>query len=467
MEKLPKESVSNILSRLPLRSLARCKYVSKQWLAIIVDDPYFAKNLLEASLANVISPSLFFRNYDPGALFRNTVNADASFFLIDLCDEDRRVIPLDTPFRTYNDYQLHVVGFCNGILCFGNWIDSVEVVPQYLCNPVLGEYLKLPFLLCDQPGVHTVEAYGFGCDDRTGDYKVVSIFRKTRYEPRGGEKFGFKDIDGYPMVDDIPCPSECCVLTVGYGGCRVDSKWRLVGWVPCLNVSVENSGVLFNNRLHWLFHSEDDIPEEPSDSDSDLEDSNQVLFSLRKLCIFSLCLHDEVFRVIPLPPGREDRSSEIVLFPSLGVVMGCLALIENFDDEYIFVWVMKHYGREESWECVEDFTMMYNNIIKIRLQSGVSSPIFPHYAWNDGDMFVLNHGNLCLAYNPKNGKSEGIEIMYLHGVLYSYRNVWSIVSLKKAQRAIELHDDPPRLDENGGIIGRWDSGFHHLLLPRS
>uniref|UniRef100_A0A2P2JE44 F-box domain-containing protein n=2 Tax=Rhizophora mucronata TaxID=61149 RepID=A0A2P2JE44_RHIMU len=152
---LPQDVIIGILLRLPVKSLARFKCVSKSWYAIITSHNFVYKHLGNKNDGCLIA------HYATGqsdlasvVLFPDKTLADSSYHAFEL------------PFSRA---ILH--GPCNGIffVTFGEQ-------DYALWNPATKEYLDLPSPAFPG-GFCWDECCGFGLDPVTNDYKVIVIQR--------------------------------------------------------------------------------------------------------------------------------------------------------------------------------------------------------------------------------------------------------------------------------------------------
>ncbi|PIN16739.1 hypothetical protein CDL12_10614 [Handroanthus impetiginosus] len=158
---LPQEIITDILLRLPVKSLLRFKCSSKSWRSLI-SDKYFVKTHLENSTKDptfahhgIISVTVEHNNYEvqhcslhPLFLERVTYASHCDF-------------PVDESIDS-----LDLLGSCNGLICI-----HINRNKYFLWNPSTRESKKLPDF--DLSHVHTIED-GFSFDDSSGDYKVYA-----------------------------------------------------------------------------------------------------------------------------------------------------------------------------------------------------------------------------------------------------------------------------------------------------
>ncbi|CAL0334631.1 unnamed protein product [Lupinus luteus] len=153
---LPFELITEILSRVPVKSLIQFKCVCKSWKTLI-SNPEFAKkhfstfhhhHHLLLSINDALN-NLIVRFYSLSSIFETSppISNQVSY-------------PLNT--QNCSDYM---VGSCDGMLCF-----AVNISCALLWNPNIRVFKKLPPL-------EKYNIFGFGFDQCSDSYKVVAILR--------------------------------------------------------------------------------------------------------------------------------------------------------------------------------------------------------------------------------------------------------------------------------------------------
>ncbi|XP_030935079.1 F-box/kelch-repeat protein At3g23880-like [Quercus lobata] len=175
---LPEEIVLEILARLPVKSLLRFRCVCKTWYSYITNPNFISTHLL------------CYNNHDGGYVIHmpRTVVLMASFHRphSQIC-----TLAFDRTFETISEFRIPftfqsgyhgLVGSCNGILCFTDFIKS-KSKNVYLWNPSIRKFKRLPNTCLNQTQVLNV-AHGFGYDSLNNDYKVVRFsWTRTKWMP--------------------------------------------------------------------------------------------------------------------------------------------------------------------------------------------------------------------------------------------------------------------------------------------
>ncbi|KAF6136407.1 hypothetical protein GIB67_023420 [Kingdonia uniflora] len=296
MEKLSEGTVENILIRLPVDSLVRCRYVCKHWYRLISDHRFVKLHLKISKSQNcnklmLASSEGTCFSVDDIETITIAKNVGFSTWM------ENHVLYLNCPFSSeYIWQEIGIVGSCDGLLL-------MLVAPQdmVLWNPATRQYKRLPCKCVRM--INCVKGlfplHGFGYDKSTDDYKVVSHGK---------------------IIDDVNC--EISVYTL-----RKDS-WSVVkANFPCLRYGSKYPGILLNGILHWNV-------------------VKCLTSSTKSSFVLSFDLKDENFRELSIPKFEYSLAEW-----ELGV-MGeslCIQFYDWLNPIFIHVWVMNDYGRAESW----------------------------------------------------------------------------------------------------------------------
>ncbi|KAH6774974.1 hypothetical protein C2S52_012535 [Perilla frutescens var. hirtella] len=267
---LPSEITINILSRLPIRTIIRCKCVCKPWLDLLETDE-FAKSHLSRSVPGLVVPgcNVFELNDE-----------------LDLERHELRYTPVaefdHTPFISHPHSHPSIQGSANGLLLLWDVSSNNPDSSLYVCNPITREYIELH---SHQELVKTKITYGFGVSKITGQHKVVSISHERKDDQRKNEKQLIKK-------------PECRVYTLG-----TQSSWRSTASGAALDYSCLTFGVFLNGNLHWLVSDLEgcrwiscfDLETERFSSLLPAPPRSDSLFGLRDcLCVTDYSSQDEV-----------------------------------------------------------------------------------------------------------------------------------------------------------------------------
>ncbi|EOY23537.1 F-box domain - like 10 [Theobroma cacao] len=172
---LPQNTITDILSRLPVKSLTRFKLVSKNWAHLTSTPAFIAAHLRRSSS----DPSLLIRRY------RIHNGSEFGFWLITNPTRKFRSQLLDFPSDESLLRLPKIVGSVDGLVC-------LDVSPCYasdfvLWNPGTKQFKHLPFPLITSSKSNPIWLVflGFGFDSFNNDYKLVRIvsFKRNDASP--------------------------------------------------------------------------------------------------------------------------------------------------------------------------------------------------------------------------------------------------------------------------------------------
>ncbi|KAF9590169.1 hypothetical protein IFM89_031773 [Coptis chinensis] len=346
---LPDDITNNILARLHIRYLMRCRCVSRSWL-VLISDPIFIdmhlKNQRLLQLNNVEDTDVVV--FDPDA-FSTTNYYSMVLEHVGCSNESLKPFPLP-PFHFSRDDEL--VDSCNGLLCIWNLGDK----NIHIWNPITGEVLDIPSpnLMATQ-FESTDTHFGFGYDSTRNEYKVVAI--------------------SYPDDTD-PDPKFIIVAevwTLGLG------SWRNIGDFPFLPTTEYFS---MDGSLHWQ--------------------SNMYMNrEIGVLGIGSFDVRNEKFQFVLLPPHL--NSNPDLDSVDLGALGGCISAVDYSSPGRAEIWIMKHFGLQESWTKQYVLTMAgefrHTKLLCLLTRGEV--------------LFVFN-GDKLISCDPKTGqvKEVGLSSYY-------------------------------------------------------
>ncbi|KAK6802618.1 hypothetical protein RDI58_000400 [Solanum bulbocastanum] len=303
MSDIPPEVISEILSRLPVKSLLRFRCVSKS-IKTLIDSPKF----IEAHLKNQeLKP-----NSDLKLILKAHIDAD-NLFSLDFTSMASTQMPRELAHPLKHLYgPTQVLGSCRGLVLISNNMNDNGV-----WNPSTKVFRKLPFCQFNPPrkppggrgpGLAQIRG-GFGYDCLADDYKVVTIAQL--YHP-----------------DDEPSlVSETMVFSLKLG------EWKKVQDCPYWLLK-EDNGACAGGALHWIV-------------------TNEPAAWWSPLILVGLNLRNGSFQEVAYP---ENLGNPLQM--NLAVLGECLCLLKghvtctnakNHVLDRIDIWMMKVYGVKESW----------------------------------------------------------------------------------------------------------------------
>ncbi|CAN0880824.1 F-box protein CPR1 [Linum grandiflorum] len=303
---LPADLVTRILLRLPVDSLLCCRCVSKVWRTLI-DSPMFSKLQIDHSAATGDNAILFIRELDD----------DGSYVIVEYVNGLRRgtgrIHPPAQISRRDSGSVFHLLGSCNGLLCFA--CDWEKVL---IWNLATRKVYSMPFTLLmkshkvgvfvnrdDGRKVFYNHGYGFGYVSDSDDYKVVQIVQLFKPE--------LHSLNSHLVSNGVRSNSSV----------DVEFPYHLLG--------SRQTGVFVSGAIHWIVgRHEEDPDDEP------------------EITIVGFDLGLNELREVPQPEYSQvdDFSSQ------LGELEKCLCIFAYYKDKFVDVWMMKEYGVKESWSIL-------------------------------------------------------------------------------------------------------------------
>ncbi|KAL5836419.1 hypothetical protein ACOSQ4_015916 [Xanthoceras sorbifolium] len=296
MSKVPLDVITDLLYRLPVKTLMRFRCLSRTFCSLI-DSPDFVKLHLNHSVSTRTHLVLVLKGL-------HLYTAD-----LDSLDEA-------TPFDHYpgNIWGVtEVFGSCNGLLALCNSEKDIA-----LLNPATKKRFNLPVENVDFPKKDCFRGfvfYGFGHDSVTDDYKIVRMVQFKKNEDDNLGIFLDYEVKVYSLKTNswrkiINLPNYLQLLFQFY--------YHLL--------HRRGYGVFACGVLHWVF---------PRRAELGIADS-----------LVGFDLGTEEFRVVP-EPDYGDLEQDFVL--DVGALEGRLCVICNYARGIVDFWVMKEYGVKDSW----------------------------------------------------------------------------------------------------------------------
>ncbi|XP_049388888.1 F-box/kelch-repeat protein At3g06240-like [Solanum stenotomum] len=288
---LPEELISEIFYRLPVKSIGRCRCLSKHWRNFL-SDPQFIK--LHFNLhAHTQEEKLII------VTWRSELHTITLIHDI-LENESIDSISTKVNFQHLTHNWISVAGSCNGLVLV---IDRDNV--QFLINPTTLEYHKFPVFDWALPPKTSCYMYGLGYDIVSDDYKVVSL----SYRDTNNEFMSNTYVDLYSVRK---------------------GHWETLGVSPYDHSLTDRaSGVLVNGALHWL--------------------ACRTVEHSTAIAAFDLSV--DKFLEVPGPIDLQDNC----FMCNLATLKGCLCISTSLprDINTVTFWIMKEYGVKESWTKFE------------------------------------------------------------------------------------------------------------------
>jgi len=357
---LPDEVFTEILSRLPVKSLIQMKSLCKSWKTLI-SNPSFIKIHLNQSLSSQ-NPYSYLLHFN--------ISTDKCIFIpfpVNHLLENHNITIRKYPYYRLKDDKdcCAVVGSCNGLVCLnGSTYDEDKAVMWLrLWNPATRTISdKLGFLYASDR-IWRFWDFVFGYDNSTNTYKVVA--------------FDYDGVDG-----------EVKVFSFG------DNVWRNIQNLPVAARRLTfldsriHGGVHFSSTVNWVTTVSND--------------NYQVL-------IFSLDLGTETYTQLLPPPGYE-KVAHVV--PSVCVLMNSFCFYHDYEGTYFVIWKMEEFGNEKSWSQIFNFS--YQNLgMNYKFELGrLPLKLKPLYLSENHETVVLANilQNRAILYNWRTNRAKKTRI---------------------------------------------------------
>ncbi|KAI8534215.1 hypothetical protein RHMOL_Rhmol10G0071700 [Rhododendron molle] len=303
VDELTPDVLMDILSRLPAKSLLRCKSVSKYWYSLILNRNFISLHHTRAQPYYYIHLNLI----PSGA-------TESSMYLV---PNETSIEQVDLSFTGPHLKEFCHGGSSRGLMCLFKKSNIV------ICNPAMRESRLLP-----RPPFATLSTtyLGFAFIPQTNDYIVVRL--ATLYESDLKPFDSYDDDEAFRM--HIRSTHTSVEHKVQIYSMSTDSWKEIGGMVPnyFLN-SRSRTRISLDGVFYWLSYSSND-------------------FSANVCIINALNMVGELFERISLPAGICHE------FPDLCLLDDSLALVASKDDCHLEVtcfdvWLMDKYGVEEGW----------------------------------------------------------------------------------------------------------------------
>nr|XP_011462060.1 PREDICTED: F-box/kelch-repeat protein At3g23880-like [Fragaria vesca subsp. vesca] len=223
---IPLEVITEILAKLPVKSLSKFRVVCKSWCSLISTKQFVTKHLSSSDSSN------------PKRIIQLSTDISDADFLTFYSVQDSKLVQESSPIKfqienpNYNQYSgalssFYIMGYCDGLVCVKAYTSYNSHI--FLWNPSTRDSKLLPY----RPGVANNSArifccWGFGYDYSSDDYKVLMVFPPEDHEDSSRKSMLYTlRTNSWRSIQDFPLDTSC----------RVAGDW---------------SATLVNGALHWM-----------------------------------------------------------------------------------------------------------------------------------------------------------------------------------------------------------------------
>nr|GFB93458.1 hypothetical protein [Tanacetum cinerariifolium] len=179
MDRLPSDMLFDIFSKVPVKCLARSRYVSKVWCNYI-DDHYLTiihdKRAVEEPTPILYHQYVSRNGIDRGLCFHviESIQTESSHYVLKLKEGPFLEFLRMQPHPKSSVVRIQVRGSCNRVVCLSQYHNNV-VNSLVVVHPLRKECYELPPLpsCFDSMGR---ESCGLGFDDSTNTFKMICVF---------------------------------------------------------------------------------------------------------------------------------------------------------------------------------------------------------------------------------------------------------------------------------------------------
>ncbi|KAL9232187.1 hypothetical protein vseg_007325 [Gypsophila vaccaria] len=358
---LPPDLISEIISRLPLKPLARFKSVSKSWHSLITS-PKFIKLHLTKTQNSTNFPKLIIISHST-TLSEADID-DTNIYDIDYLSE------LNHPLKHLPSHNaVEIDGHCNGVLC----ITPYDKKSVYLYNPSTKTHRLIPpfspspplkphFDMLDRSNMNLV-VFGFGYDSLDDDYVVLRMVLNNHHH----------ESSLYSLKDD---------------------SWKIVEDCTTMEYRVQiNKGVLVNETLHFA--------------------AVKVLLGSNKFerAIKCFDIKTRSFSLMEIPKFDEkyDRFDFV-----MSEISGYLCIVVNQHNIDVNAMLCRRLKCSDMWVRKEGSWAKVFSILNPEATIGASLQVKPIVYTKDGRKILLQMDGMVLVWYDLG--SGGIERVTIHGL---------------------------------------------------
>ncbi|KAL2238189.1 UNVERIFIED_CONTAM: putative F-box/LRR-repeat/kelch-repeat protein [Sesamum indicum] len=409
LPELPPDILSEIFSRLPIKTLFACRSVCKTFLNLTFSNPPVnflrssdtAQNLI-IQFGDLHKPTTLIHLVD--SELDTSFGSGERVFLKPMFQIPKYPVKYFKKCRLYagDENKFVLVNSCNGLLYFA---ERGVCERSFVCNPITNEYVTLLEFNEQNNERQLTMGSWFGFSPAENQYKVLRLFSTLTGKPW---QIGFRQ-EFWAQVHVVGSDS-----------------WRYLEDKPLSEyLSWDTCSVFLNGTVNWLCK----YPE------------------LSKFIIFFDFQKEKFGEILPPPSfGIDQRLSKQSM--SIGVLGGYLCVTD--DTQHFDIWVMKEYGCQESW------TKEYTIDTTIPAGEPLRGPFRPLQMLCDGKILMIWLGRALVCYDPKNKKFRFFEFIGVESLAKAVPYTPSFLCLKDALMVDNV------MVQN--ITSRYELAFWHYFI---
>ncbi|KAK4256140.1 hypothetical protein QN277_009047 [Acacia crassicarpa] len=351
---IPSEIITNILKRLPVKSLIRFRCVCKDWKNLFKTQSFISEHYRHSTHQN---PYLIFQCDGCKCNPRH------------LCLMNRYMHILEYPTLPLTDSSMdlyRIVGSSNGLIC----LEFVRSKSYMLWNPAIREAFQVPeFKSLKFPRFRVSSFIGFGFSPIVNDYKIVKVFICCRWR------------------DDLVY--QVTVFSLSTRSWKEVKLGKLEGIKPFTT----GYGFAFDGAIFWF---------------------GFAYVEKNGICMLSFDIATEAFTLIPFPrPAVLEDDNRLTAYENKLAVLNNNR-IENTIDSWVFnLWVMEKCidASGERW----NWTKIYTSNPYLYCACLLSPPsIWKNEIFWESDAFRSYFGEANVTVNNDEEDVEKLVLCHLH-----------------------------------------------------
>ncbi|XP_050368929.1 F-box/kelch-repeat protein At3g06240-like [Argentina anserina] len=373
---IPLEVITEILAKLPVKSLLKFRAVCMSWCSLISSRQFVRKHLSRnitstpKRLIHLRSNDLTFYSLHDSVLVEESSSIEFPLTQnYNLYCGINKMLPVLPSSAVMN---LMIMGYCDGLLCVKAYTSCTSLI--FLWNPSIRDSKLLPYTLGVIQNYHNITCCGFGYDFNRDNYKVLIVVPPV-VSSNNSRDSSFKSM----------------IYTL-----RTNS-WRRIQDFPFNDIYFEGadmSATLVSGALHWMVRNRE----------GGMDSWQIICFDLTTETYMEVVKPD-YYRVNQFPGVGIGASNTDCL---------CFLAYNRAGQTYEF-WVMKEYGVKESWTLSAKISYLYG-LRPVTWFTENGEILFIHI---DGKLTIynVNYNSVTYLHQIPNGYSSTRGDVYVESLV--------------------------------------------------